>query len=104
MSGEMLAIVGPRGGGKSTLMALLQRLYRPDSGTISIDGYDIDRIRQKGLREQIGVVLQEALLFNDTIANNIRYGRPGASDAEVIEAAQAANAHEFILRLPTSVS
>ena len=98
-SGEVVAIVGPSGGGKSTLMALLQRLYDPTAGTVRVDGMDIRTLRQRGLRQQIGVVLQDALLFNDTIRNNIAYGRPGASDADVEACARAANAHEFITRM-----
>src|SRR5690606_15527580 len=98
-SGEVVAIVGPSGGGKSTLMALLQRLYDPTHGVVRVDGIDIRTLRQRGLRQQIGVVLQDALLFNDTVRNNIAYGRPGASDAEIEECARAANAHEFVTRL-----
>ena len=98
-SGEVVAIVGPSGGGKSTLMALLQRLYDPTHGVVRVDGIDIRTLRQRWLRQQIGVVLQDALLFNDTVRNNIAYGRPGASDAEIEECARAANAHEFVTRL-----
>lgn len=98
-SGEVVAIVGPSGGGKSTLMALLQRLYDPTEGAVRVDGLDIRTLRQQGLRQQIGVVLQDALLFNDTIRNNIAYGRPGATDEEIEACARAANAHDFIMRL-----
>jgi len=98
--GEMIALVGPSGGGKSTMMALLQRLYDPQSGSIRVDGHDIRSIRQRNLRSHIGVVLQDALLFDDTIYNNIAYGRPGASRKEVEAAARAANAHDFISTLP----
>lgn len=98
--GELVALVGPSGAGKTTMMALLQRLYDPTEGAILIDGVDVRALRQRSLRRQIGVVLQEALLFNDSIRNNIAYGRPAASLREIIEAAQAANAHPFIERLP----
>ncbi len=96
--GETIAIVGPSGSGKSTLMALLQRFYDPDSGAILIDGMDLRRLKQKGLRQQIGVVLQDALLFNETVRDNIAYGRPDAPMDQIVAAAQAANAHEFIMR------
>ncbi|TAK06890.1 MAG: ABC transporter ATP-binding protein [Candidatus Manganitrophaceae bacterium] len=98
--GEMVALVGPSGAGKTTLMALLQRLYDPTSGAILVDGVDLRALQQRSLRRQIGVVLQEALLFNDSVRNNIAYGRPGASQREIIEAAKAAYADEFIARLP----
>ena len=99
-SGESVALVGPSGAGKSTMMAMIQRLYDPVSGVVSIDGMDIRTLQQISLRKQIGVVLQDALLFNDTIANNIAYGRPGASRQEIEEVAKAANAHDFIMQLP----
>jgi ATP-binding cassette, subfamily B, bacterial len=98
--GETVAIVGPSGGGKSTLMALLQRFYDPDHGRILIDGLDIRSIKQSSLRRNIAVVLQEPLLFNDSIIENIAYGRPNAPREEIIEAAKAANADEFIRALP----
>ncbi len=98
--GEMVALVGPSGAGKTTLMALLQRLYDPTAGAILVDGTDLRTLRQRSLRRQIGVVLQEALLFNDSVRNNIAYGKPGASEREIVEAAQAAHAHGFIARLP----
>jgi ATP-binding cassette subfamily B protein len=98
--GEMVALVGPSGSGKSTLMALLQRFYDPTRGTITVDGLELRTLKQRSLRRQIGVVIQDALLFNDTVRANIAYGRPGASEAEVEAAARAANAHDFILRLP----
>ncbi|MBX6363447.1 MAG: ABC transporter ATP-binding protein, partial [Gemmatimonadetes bacterium] len=100
MAGEVVALVGPSGAGKSTLMALLQRLYDPTAGAVRIDGMDLRRVTQRSLRRQIGVVLQESLLFNDTIRSNIAYGRPTATRAEVEAAARAANAHDFIMRLP----
>lgn len=98
--GEVVAIVGPSGGGKSTMMALLQRLYDPTRGVVRVDGWDIRRLKQRDLRRQIGVVLQDALLFSDTVRGNIAYGRPGATHAEIEAAARAANAHDFIMRLP----
>lgn len=98
--GEMVALVGPSGAGKSTLMALLQRLYDPTEGVIRVDGIDIKDIKQHSLRKQIGVVLQDALLFNDTVRNNIAYGKPHAAMDEIIRVAKIANAHEFIMRLP----
>jgi len=98
--GEIIALVGPSGGGKSTLMTLLQRFYDPTEGSIWVDGHDIRTIKQKDLRRNIGVVLQDALLFDETIQNNIAYGRPGASQAEIEAAARAANAHEFIMQMP----
>lgn len=98
--GENVAIVGPSGSGKSTLMALLQRLYDPSEGRILIDGHDLRRLQQRSLRAQIGIVLQDGVLFNDTVRANIAYGKPGASDSAVGGAAEAANAHRFILSLP----
>jgi ATP-binding cassette subfamily B protein len=98
--GEMIAIVGPSGSGKSTLMALLQRFYDPVEGVVRVDGADIRKLKQRTLRGQIGVVLQDALLFNDSIRDNIAYGRPNANLDEVIEAAKAANADSFISKLP----
>ncbi len=94
------AVVGPSGSGKSTLMRLLTRLYDPDAGTISIDGQDIRSVQQKSLREVIGVVPQDPVLFNDTLYVNIAYGRPGASRAEIEEAARLAHLDRFIAALP----
>lgn len=98
--GETVAIVGPSGSGKSTLMALLMRFYDPDEGSISLDGRDLRSLKQRSLRQNIGTVLQDPLLFNDTVRNNIAYGRPDAMPAEIEAAARAANAHEFISHLP----
>lgn len=98
--GKVLALVGPSGGGKSTVAALLSRLYEPDQGQLSLDGHPYSRLDPDWLRQQIGVVDQEPTLFAATIAENIRYARPHASDAEVEAAAEAANAHEFISRFP----
>jgi len=94
--GESIAIVGPNGCGKSTLMNLVARFYDPTRGSIKIDGTDIRDVRVRDLRDRIGVVTQETVLFDDTIVENIRYGSPGASDEQVIEAAKQAHAHRFI--------
>jgi ATP-binding cassette subfamily B protein len=98
--GENIALVGPSGAGKSTLMALLCRFYDPISGAVRIDGRDIRGLKQMSLRRNIGVVLQESLLFNESVRANIAYGRPEATQEQIEEAAKAAHAHEFILRLP----
>ena len=98
--GETVALVGASGAGKSTLLALLQRLYDPTRGRILVDGIDIRDLKQKSLRRQIGVVLQEGILFDDTVRDNIRFGRLDATDEEVEAAARAANADEFIRQLP----
>jgi ATP-binding cassette subfamily B protein len=99
-AGERVAIVGPSGAGKSTLVALVQRFYDPTVGTVRVDGIDVKKLKQVSLRRQIGVVFQDSLLFNESVRSNIAYGRPSATRAEVEDAARAANAHEFILRLP----
>ncbi|HEY9154217.1 MAG TPA: ATP-binding cassette domain-containing protein, partial [Opitutaceae bacterium] len=99
-AGQTVAIVGPSGSGKTTLMALLMRFYDPTAGEISLDGNNIRELKQSSIRRQVGVVLQDPLLFNDTIRNNIAYGRPEATNEEVEFAAKAANAHDFIMRLP----
>lgn len=98
--GQRVAIVGPTGAGKTTLVSLLPRFYDPQQGQILLDGRNILELTLASLRNQISMVLQEPLLFSGTIAENIRYGRLDASDNDVIEAARAANAHEFIMRLP----
>jgi ATP-binding cassette subfamily B protein/subfamily B ATP-binding cassette protein MsbA len=98
--GEVVAIVGPTGAGKTTLMNLLLRFFDPSSGRITIDGHDLRALRVRGLREQIGVVLQEPFIFPLTIAENIGYGRPEAGRAEIEAAAAAANAAGFIEALP----
>jgi ATP-binding cassette subfamily B protein len=100
LPGERIAIVGPTGAGKTTLMSLLIRFYDPKRGRILIDGIDIRKVKLRALREQISVVLQEPLLFSGTIGDNIRYGKLDASMDEVTEAADAANAHDFISQLP----
>lgn len=98
--GEMIALVGPTGAGKSTLVNLLPAFYEASGGRILIDGVDIKEVRLGSLRDQIAVVSQEAFLFNGTIRENILYGRLDATEKEMIAAAQAANCHEFISRLP----
>lgn len=99
-AGEYLAIVGSSGGGKTTLCSLIPRFYDVDGGQILLDGLDIRRMKQADLRRQIGIVQQDVYLFAENIMENIRYGRPDATDEEVIEAAKLANAHEFITQLP----
>jgi ATP-binding cassette subfamily B protein len=98
--GETIALVGPSGSGKTTLATLLQRFYSVSAGAILIDGVNIQDMTQHSLRSQIGVVFQDAHLFNDTVRANIAYGRPQATQAEVEAAARAAHAHEFIMSLP----
>ena len=98
--GETVALVGPSGSGKSTILRLLQRLHHPTAGRVLLDGHDLRDLQVAGVRRQFGVVPQDVVLFNDSVAANIAYGRRGASRAEVEAAARAANAHEFILQLP----
>ena len=98
-AGEVVALVGPSGGGKTTLANLVPRFYDVSDGAIRIDGKDVRDLQIASLRSQIGIVAQETFLFNDTVANNIRYGRPKATDAEVREAARNALAEEFIERM-----
>ena len=101
--GEVVALVGSSGSGKSTLVSLVPRFYRPSEGMILIDGHDVREASRASLRRQIGIVSQETVLFDDTIRHNIAYGRPTASDEQVIEAAQLAFAWEFIQRLPNQL-
>jgi ATP-binding cassette subfamily B protein len=98
--GEVVALVGPSGAGKSTIAALLSRLYDPAAGAVLLDGRDLRELSPSFLRRQVGVVAQEPILFSSSIAENIRYGREGATDAEVEAAARAANAHDFVSRFP----
>ncbi|MFZ5969256.1 MAG: ABC transporter ATP-binding protein [Bacillota bacterium] len=98
-AGETVAFVGPSGGGKTTLCSLIPRFYEIDKGMIRIDGTNIKKITQKSLRENIGIVQQDVFLFSGTIKDNITYGKIGASDKEIMEAAKKANAHEFIMEL-----
>jgi ATP-binding cassette subfamily B protein len=99
-SGEIVAIVGPSGAGKSTIASMLYRLYDPRAGRLLLDGHAYDTLDPEWLRRQVGVVAQEPLLFSTSIADNIRYGRPDATDAEVEAAARTANAHTFISGFP----
>ncbi|MBP3813446.1 MAG: ATP-binding cassette domain-containing protein, partial [Butyrivibrio sp.] len=98
--GERVAIVGPTGSGKTTLINLLMRFYDVDQGSINIDGHDIRLLKRKDLRSNFGMVLQETWLRSGTIKENITLGREGFTDEEIIEAAKASHAHSFIKRLP----
>ncbi len=98
--GEVIALVGMSGAGKTSLVNLLPRFYDVEEGQILIDGYDIRKVFLQSLRDRIGLVTQQTILFNDTVRNNIAYGNLKRSEQEIIEAAKAANAHDFILRLP----
>ena len=98
--GEIVAVVGPSGAGKSTLASLIGRLYDPDQGRVLLDGHDLRELDTTFVRRQIGTVAQEPILFSTSIAENIRYGRPGASLEEVMSAARTANAHPFIEKFP----
>jgi ATP-binding cassette subfamily B protein len=98
--GEMVGLVGPSGAGKSTTINLISRFYDVDDGAILIDGVDVRDVDLHTLRSQIGVVLQEPFLFHGTLAENIAYGKPEASFSEIIDAAKAANAHDFVMRMP----
>ena len=99
-AGETVAVVGPSGGGKTTLCQLLPRFYETTGGTISIDGKDIRHVTQRSLRANIGIVQQDVFLFADTVLENIRYGRPDATKAEVIEAAKRAEIYDDIMEMP----
>ncbi len=100
-AGARVGVVGTTGAGKTTLVSLLTRFYDPTAGAILLDGVDLRDYRVADLRAQFAIVLQEPVLFSTSIAENIAYGRPGASDADIARAAEAAGAHEFILRLPS---
>jgi ABC-type multidrug transport system fused ATPase/permease subunit len=99
-AGRTIAVVGPNGSGKTTLINLLPRFYNADSGRILLDGKDIRHATLRSLREQIGMVTQNVVTFNDTVAANIAYGKPDASKEEIIEAAKRSYCHEFIEPLP----
>jgi subfamily B ATP-binding cassette protein MsbA len=98
--GQVAALVGPTGAGKTTIISLIPRFYDPASGLVKIDGTDVRRFTQKSLRQQISFVLQETLLFRAPVWYNIAYGKPGASRSEILRAAELANAHEFIEKMP----
>jgi subfamily B ATP-binding cassette protein MsbA len=99
-AGTVVALVGPTGAGKSTIISLIPRFYDPDSGVVKIDGTDVRRYRQKSIRDQVSFVLQETVLFHAPVWRNIAYGKPEASRAEILRAAELANAHEFIAKMP----
>ena len=99
-AGEMIGLVGHSGAGKSTVINLITRFYDPNEGSIEIDGHDSRDVKLKALRQQVGVVLQDPFLFQGTVAENIGYSKPGATRHEIIAAAKAANAHEFIVKFP----
>ncbi|MBX6389236.1 MAG: ABC transporter ATP-binding protein [Frankia sp.] len=99
-AGERVALIGASGSGKSTVAMLLARFYDPDAGRVSIDGHDLRTVRLASLRRQLAFAFEDSFLFSDTVRANIAYGRPDATDAEIVAAAQAAAAHEFILDLP----
>jgi ATP-binding cassette subfamily B protein len=99
-AGEKVAIVGPSGSGKSTVAMLVSRFYDPDQGAVLVDGYDVRGVTLRSLRTQVGVVFEESFLFSDSVRSNIAYGRPGATDEEIVDAARAAQAHNFITELP----
>ena len=98
--GETLALVGPSGAGKSTVSRLLLRFYDPSSGSIRLDGHDLKNLTLRSLRENVALLLQETLVFDGTVRENIAYGKPGATEKEIIAAAKAADAHGFIVQLP----
>ncbi len=100
--GEVVAVVGPSGAGKSTLVSLIARLYDPWSGTVWFDGTDLRELRLQSLRESVSIVMQEPFLFRMSVAENIAYARPDASQEEIFAAAHAANADDFIQNLPQS--
>jgi subfamily B ATP-binding cassette protein MsbA len=99
-AGQLIGVVGATGGGKSTVVGLIPRFYDPGAGRVLIDGVDLRDLKLQGLRSNIGFVLQDTVLFRGTVRDNIAYGRPGATDEEIIEAAKLANAHEFIAKMP----
>jgi ABC-type multidrug transport system fused ATPase/permease subunit len=98
--GEMVALVGPSGAGKTSIANLICRFYDPNQGRITVDGHDLRRIKLSSLRQQVAVVLQDSFLFNNSVVENLLYGQPDATREELIQAAKAANAHNFIMQLP----
>jgi len=102
--GEVVALVGPSGAGKTSIANLICRFYDPSRGRVSVDGYDLRHIKLASLRRQVAVVLQDSFLFNNTVAENLLYGKPDATPDELAAAARAANAHDFILQLPDGYS
>jgi ATP-binding cassette subfamily B multidrug efflux pump len=100
LPGQIVALLGPTGSGKSSIINLIPRFYDPVSGTVSIDGYDLRKVTLSSLRAQVGIVLQETTLFAASMRENIAFGRPDATEEEIIAAAKAAQAHEFIMRMP----
>jgi ABC-type multidrug transport system fused ATPase/permease subunit len=98
--GQLVGVVGATGGGKSTVVGLIPRFYDPGAGRVLIDGVDLRDLKVQGLRKQIGFVLQDTVLFRGTVRDNIAYGRPDATDEEIVTAAKLANADEFIARMP----
>jgi subfamily B ATP-binding cassette protein MsbA len=98
--GQVAALVGPTGAGKTSIISLIPRFYDPASGVVEVDGVDVKRLQQKSLRQQISFVLQETLLFHAPVWSNIAYGKPEATRAEILRAAELANAHEFIEQMP----
>ena len=99
-AGKSIALVGPSGSGKTTICSLLPRFYDVTGGSITVDGKDIRGLTLKSLRSQIGMVQQDVYLFDGTIKDNIAYGKPGATDEEIIKAAKCASIHDFIMELP----
>ena len=99
-AGELVALVGPSGAGKTTLTTLVPRFYDPQAGRVLVDGHDLRTVTLASLTEHIGIVFQDTFLFHASIADNLRYARPDATDAELVAAATAANLHDFVAGLP----
>lgn len=99
MPGETIALVGPTGAGKSTIVNLISRFYDVQEGVVKVDGHDVKKVSIESLRRQMGIMTQDNFLFSGTIKENIRYGKLDASDEEIVAAAKAVNAHDFIMRL-----